>query len=325
MITLTDVRKVYRTRNGDVTALNGINLHIPAGQIHGIVGESGAGKSTLIRCLTALENPTSGSVTVDGQELSSLNERQRQLARRNIGMVFQHVNLLDARTAAANIAYPLAVSGVPRTERKERVAQLLELVGLSGRGDSYPAQLSGGQRQRVGIARALATNPKVLLCDEPTSALDGATTRQILDLIRSLRDSLGITVVIITHEPAVVREICDAATLLSLGNIAESGSLTSIVLNAHSELAHSLIPLPPVPVPAGSTELLVYGGGTESEVAHALHAIATDPISRVVSGTIETIGAARVGRWSLEVPDGDVDGVVQRLENVGLAVQRGRQ
>ena len=171
MIDLTGVSKVYPVKNGgQVVALDGVNLHVDRGSIHGIVGRSGAGKSTLIRCLTALEKPTDGHIVVDGLDLSTLSGSALRAARRR--MVFQAANLLDARTAADNIGYPLKLAGVPRAQRRERVEELLELVGLEGRGDSYPSQLSGGQRQRVGIARALADNPAVLLCDEPTSALD---------------------------------------------------------------------------------------------------------------------------------------------------------
>ena len=181
MITLSEVRKVY----GDVVALDGVDLEIDKGTIHGIVGPSGAGKSTLVRCLTGLDQPTTGTIEVAGQNLSALGEGALRQARRRIGMVFQHVNLLDARTAAENIAYPMRIAGVPAAERRARVQELLDLVGLGNRGGAYPSQLSGGQKQRIGIARALATDPDVLLCDEPTSALDAATTRQILEIGRA--------------------------------------------------------------------------------------------------------------------------------------------
>ena len=226
MIDLTGVSKVYPVKSGgQVVALDGVNLHVDRGSIHGIVGRSGAGKSTLIRCLTALEKPTEGHIVVDGLDLSMLSGSALRAARRRIGMVFQAANLLDARTAADNIGYPLKLAGVPRAQRRERVEELLELVGLEGRGDSYPSQLSGGQRQRVGIARALADNPAVLLCDEPTSALDTESTAQILSLLRHVRDVAGVTVVIITHEMAVVREICDSVTLLGHGQVLQTGPL----------------------------------------------------------------------------------------------------
>ncbi|MBZ2198147.1 methionine ABC transporter ATP-binding protein [Occultella gossypii] len=321
MITLQDLRKVYQTRSGEVVALDGISLEIPQGQIHGIVGQSGAGKSTLIRCLTALERPTTGSVIVDGAEVSALSEALLRQARRRIGMVFQHVNLFEARTAAANIAYPLAIAGVPRAQRAIRVQELLDLVGLGDRGDAYPAQLSGGQKQRVGIARALATEPAVLLCDEPTSALDSTTTRQILRLIRDVRDRLGITVVIITHETSVVREVCDAATLLADGRIVESGPLADVVTRPGSPLSQALVPVPDVGVGDQRALVQVSAGGAQAQIAHALHAIATEPDAHVVAGSIETLGGVRVGRWHLDVADGDRVAVLSRLRAAGLAIE----
>lgn len=245
MIDLTGVSKVYPVKNGgQVVALDGVNLHVDRGSIHGIVGRSGAGKSTLIRCLTALEKPTDGRIVVDGLDLSTLAGSALRAARRRIGMVFQAANLLDARTAADNIGYPLKLAGVPAAKRRERVDELLELVGLAGRGDSYPSQLSGGQRQRVGIARALADNPAVLLCDEPTSALDTDSTAQILALLRRVRDVADVTVVIITHEMAVVREICDSVTLLGHGQVLQSGSLAEVVADPATRLPANWSPCP---------------------------------------------------------------------------------
>ncbi|MEE6271902.1 methionine ABC transporter ATP-binding protein [Georgenia sp. MJ206] len=322
MITLSSLRKVYRTRGGpDVVALDGIDLHVPRGSIHGVVGESGAGKSTLIRCLTALERPTSGTVTIDGHELGALSERELRGQRRRIGMVFQHVNLFEARTAAANVAYPLRVAGVPRAERVRRVAELLDIVGLAGRGDAYPAQLSGGQKQRVGIARALATEPAMLLCDEPTSALDAGTTRQILGLIRDVRDRLGITVLIITHEMAVVREVCDSVTLLDGGRVAQTGTIDEVAGQHGSRLARALIPLPPG-VPAADHAALEVAFGSHLATAHVLATIAALGDDVVVSaGTIETLAGARVGRMRLTVPAGARAGAVARLRDAGLHVE----
>src|SRR5699024_1839410 len=223
-------------------------LHLEPGRIHGIVGRSGAGKSTLIRCLTGLEKPTEGRVEVDGTDIAALEGAPLRAARRNIGMVFQHANLLDSRTAAQNIAHPLEIAGVPRARRQERVRELVELVGLTGREHNHPAQLSGGQIQRVGIARGLAAEPKVLLCDEPTSALDTSTTRQILRLIKDLRERLGITVVII-----VVREVCDTVTLLVDGQVAQSGDLVAVASDPYGPLSSELIPLPPAPTGIDAT------------------------------------------------------------------------
>lgn len=319
MIELTALRKVYPSPDGDVVALDGIDLTVERGTVHGIVGRSGAGKSTLIRCLTGLERPTSGSVTVDGVTISDLPESRLRAARRRTGMVFQHVNLLDSRTIAANVAYPLEVAGVRRPQRTARVAELLDLVGLGDRASAHPAQLSGGQKQRVGIARALATEPAVLLCDEPTSALDVATTRQILGLVRDLRDRLGITVVVITHEPAVVREVCDAVTLLEHGRVVQSGALAQVVREVGSPLSRALVPVPDLP-PGGRRRLVeaVYATDTLATAdAFATVAALGDDVE-VVSATVEPLAGVRVGRLIVDTPAARTDEVVARLRAAGL-------
>ena len=311
MIDLTGVSKVYPVKNGgQVVALDGVNLHVERGSIHGIVGRSGAGKSTLIRCLTALEKPTDGHIVVDGRDLSALAGADLRAARRRIGMVFQAANLLDARTAAENIGYPLKLAGVPKVKRNQRVDELLELVGLEGRGSSYPSQLSGGQRQRVGIARALADEPAVLLCDEPTSALDTESTAQILALLRRVRDVAGVTVVIITHEMAVVREICDSVTLLGHGQVLQTGSLEEVVADPATPLARELVPMPvvdtaDVPADAGSGVVLLDvvftshpGVPTGATVLHLASSMGAD----VTAGTFESLGSVQVGRLALTVP-----------------------
>jgi D-methionine transport system ATP-binding protein len=304
VITLDGLTKVFPAPGGGdpVVALGGIDLHLEPGRVHGIVGRSGAGKSTLIRCLTGLEKPTTGRVEVDGTDIAALEGAQLRAARRNIGMVFQHANLLDSRTAAQNIAHPLEIAGVPRAERQQRVAELVELVGLSGREHNHPAQLSGGQIQRVGIARGLAAEPKVLLCDEPTSALDGATTHQILELISDLRERLGITVVIITHEMAVVREVCDTVTLLQDGRVVQTGSLLEVAGDPHGPLSGELIPLPPAPT--GIDALLVncdYGETGRLRSSEDLVRLAAQHGARasIVAGIIETISGRQVGRVQL--------------------------
>jgi len=322
VISLTDLRKVYRGRGGrEVVALDGIDLHVPRGAIHGIVGESGAGKSTLIRCLTALERPTSGTVSIDGVPLAGLGERELRRQRRRIGMVFQHVNLLEARTAAANVAYPLRVARVPRERRDQRVRELLDLVGLSDRADAYPVQLSGGQKQRVGIARALAAEPAVLLCDEPTSALDSDTTRQILGLIRDVRDRLGITVLIITHEMAVVREVCDSVSLLDHGRVAQHGPIDAVAGDHGTRLARALVPLPPEPREEGRAALELSFGG-EVSTARVLAAVAAlGEEADVSAGTIETLAGTRVGRLRLSVPVSAVPAARRALREAGVHVE----
>lgn len=303
MIELKNVSKVYP---GGVSALDSVNLLIPAGEIHGIVGRSGAGKSTLIRCLTGLDRATGGEIRIDGRDLTTARGADLVQARRSIGMVFQHVNLLDSRTAAKNIAHPLEIARVPKAERRRRVAELLELVGLSDRADNYPSQLSGGQKQRVGIARALAAEPRVLLCDEPTSALDSGTTRQILELIRSLRDRLGITVIIITHEMSVVREICDSVSLLDAGSIARTGGLLDVIADRSSPLSKELISLPPTSTMAPGQQLIEVLLTESDQMGHLgdLFSLLSDHglPTRVEAGSIETIQGQQVGRLHIR-PD----------------------
>ncbi|RKR06026.1 D-methionine transport system ATP-binding protein [Kushneria sinocarnis] len=221
MIQLDNVTRIFGQGTAAVRALDDVSLHVPAGSITGVIGTSGAGKSTLIRCVNLLERPTSGCVSVDGTDLTSLAERDLRRARHDIGMIFQHFNLLNSRTVRGNIALPLELMGVTRSDIQARIDPLLELTGLSGRADAWPATLSGGQKQRVAIARALASRPKLLLCDEATSALDPQTTASILTLLRDINDQLGLTILLITHEMEVVRNICDRVALLSEGRIIE--------------------------------------------------------------------------------------------------------
>lgn len=231
MIELQHIDKIYHTSSGDLHALKDINLTINEGEIFGIIGLSGAGKSTLVRCINMLEKPTSGKVIVDGQEMTALGEEQLRKARQNIGMIFQHFNLLSSRTVFGNIAFPLEIQGLDKAAIQKKVEPLLDLVGLKDRVDHYPSQLSGGQKQRVGIARALASDPKVLLCDEATSALDPQTTESILNLLRDINKRLHITIVMITHQMNVVKEICDRVAVIENGEIIEQGSMVDIFTN----------------------------------------------------------------------------------------------
>ena len=317
MITLRDVRKVY----GDVVALDGVSLEVEQGTIHGIVGQSGAGKSTLVRCLTGLERPTSGSIVLAGQEITSLGETGLRNARRSIGMVFQAVNLFEQRTAAENIAYPLEIAGTPKNEIKARVQELLDLVGLGDRGGAYPTQLSGGQRQRIGIARALAAHPEILLCDEPTSALDSATTAQILDLIRDIRDRLGVTVVIITHEMEVVRRACDSVTLLERGLVAESGRISDVVSDPGTRLSHALVPLPPVPDTDDAVIDVFFTSTPGEPTGSAVFALVAELGGDITAGTFESMGETQVGRIALSAPRGDIERLARGLREAGLHVE----
>jgi D-methionine transport system ATP-binding protein len=241
MITLSHITKHFTLGSQTIAALTDVSLHVDAGQIYGVIGASGAGKSTLIRCVNLLERPTSGSVMVDGQDLTTLSERQLIRARRQIGMIFQHFNLLSSRTVSGNIALPLELESLSQTDIKNRVAELLALVGLEDKADAYPANLSGGQKQRVAIARALASNPKVLLCDEATSALDPATTRSILALLKDINRRLGLTILIITHEMDVVKRICDQVAVISQGELIEQDTVSEIFSHPKTPLAQQFI------------------------------------------------------------------------------------
>jgi len=241
MIKLVNVEKTYYSKAGNIAALKKTNLEIKEGTIFGIIGLSGAGKSTLIRCINMLEVPTSGQVFVDGQELTAMSEAQLRKARQNIGMIFQHFNLLASRTVFDNVAFPLEIQGIPRDKIKSRVEELLELVQLSDRGDYYPSQLSGGQKQRVGIARALASNPKVLLSDEATSALDPQTTKSILQLLRDINSRLNLTIVMITHQMEVVKEICDQVAVIENGTIIEEGSMYKVFTEPQQETTKEFV------------------------------------------------------------------------------------
>ncbi|WP_342322121.1 methionine ABC transporter ATP-binding protein MetN [Kosakonia sp. BYX6] len=241
MIKLSNITKVFQQGNRTIQALNNVSLHVPAGQIYGVIGASGAGKSTLIRCVNLLERPSQGSVLVDGQELTQLSEAELTKARRQIGMIFQHFNLLASRTVFGNVALPLELDNTPRDEINRRVKELLDLVGLSDKHDSYPANLSGGQKQRVAIARALASNPKVLLCDEATSALDPATTRSILELLKDINRRLGLTILLITHEMDVVKRICDCVAVISNGELIEQDTVSEVFSHPKTPLAQQFI------------------------------------------------------------------------------------
>lgn len=231
MIDLQGIEKTYYSKHGKIEALKETNLHINAGEIFGIIGLSGAGKSTLIRCINMLEKPTAGRVIVDGKDLTGMGDAQLRKEREKIGMIFQHFNLLATRTVYDNIAFPLEIQGMKKDEIRQKVEPLLELVGLNDRRDHYPAQLSGGQKQRVGIARALASNPKILLCDEATSALDPQTTKSILALIKDINRNLGITIVVIAHQMQVIKEICDRVAVIEHGSIIEQGTLLELFTN----------------------------------------------------------------------------------------------
>ena len=254
MIELQNLSKVYASPAGDVEALRDVSLRIEDGEIFGIIGLSGAGKSTLVRCINLLERPTAGKVLIDGKDLTALPRSDLLQTRRTISMIFQGFNLLEQRSVLKNITFPLEISGVSQSKAKARAQELLEVVGLEDKAAAYPAQLSGGQKQRVAIARALATQPRYLLCDEATSALDPNTTHSILELLRSINQTLGVTIVVITHEMKVIDQICDRVAVIDQSRIAEVGKVSEVFTSPSSDIARELI------LPQGRAAIDTTGG-----------------------------------------------------------------
>ena len=323
MIELKHVSKTFDSGTaGGVDALKDVSLTIEDGDIYGIIGMSGAGKSTLVRCINLLEKPTSGEIIVNGQRLDTMTPAQLRAARREITMIFQRFNLLMQRTCLRNVCFPMELSGVKKAEAEQRARELLELVGLPDKADSYPAQLSGGQQQRVAIARALATHPKVLLCDEATSALDPNTTRQILELIRDINKKLGITVVVITHQMSVVKEICTHVAILDEGRVAESG-LVGTVFAAPKSAAGRRLVFP------GGADAQVYDPAGEKLVRLVFKDAATTSIPmiarlaseegilcNVISASTQKLSETVYGSMMLGIPSNQFDKVVAFLHNV---------
>ncbi|GAA3888612.1 methionine ABC transporter ATP-binding protein [Streptomyces sedi] len=309
MITTTDLTKVYRSRGREVTALDGVSLHVEPGEMYGVIGRSGAGKSTLIRCVNLLERPDSGTVTVDGQDLTALPGprhragRSLRRARTGIGMIFQHFNLLSSRTVRGNVELPLEILGLTRRERARKALELLDLVGLADHAAAYPAQLSGGQKQRVGIARALAGDPKVLLSDEATSALDPETTRSVLGLLRDLNKQLGLTVLLITHEMDVVKAVCDSAALMEHGRIVEAGVVNELLATPGSRLARELFPVAGPVAGDGRTVVdVTFHGENAGQPVISHLARAHDVDVSILGAAMDTVGGRQVGRMRIELP-----------------------
>lgn len=331
MITTTGLTKIYRahrSRGREVTALDGVDLHVREGEVYGVLGQSGAGKSTLIRCVNLLERPTSGTVTVAGQDLTALAGRgpragrELRRARSRIGMVFQHFNLLSSRTVQDNVELPLEILGVSGRERSRKALELLDLVGLADKAKAYPAQLSGGQKQRVGIARALAGEPKVLLSDEATSALDPETTRSILGLLRDLNRQLGLTVLLITHEMDVVKTICDSAALMRGGRVVESGTVPELLATPGSELSQALFPVSGEPSGADRTvvDITFQGEAASRPVISELARTYNIDIS-ILGAAMDTVAGRQVGRMRIELPGRFEENVVP----IGFLREQGLQ
>lgn len=343
MIRLEKVSKTFQSGGGNVEAVREVSLEIGQGEIFGIIGFSGAGKSTLVRCMNLLERPTSGQVIVDGIELTGLEEGKLRQVRRKIGMIFQHFNLLRSRTVYQNIAFPLKKSNLSKPEKDQKILSLLELVGLTDKKDAYPSQLSGGQKQRVAIARALANDPKVLLCDEATSALDPQTTKSILNLLKKVNEELGITIVLITHEMVVVKDICHRVAIMEEGRVVESGEtvevfshpkekITRDFMNTASNISkiyelleseHELTQTKP----GEKLVLLTYSGGNAGEPVISYLAEAFQVKANIIFGNVDILKDQPLGKLVV-ILSGEEENMEQamayiRQRKVNVEVLRG--
>jgi len=310
IIRLKHLGKEFKTANGPVVALDDINLDISRGEIFGIIGLSGAGKSTLVRCINMLETPTSGEVIFEGENLAAMNEREQRKARQSMGMIFQQFNLLAQRNVVRNICFPLEIARTPKAQARKRAMELLKLVGLEERAKAYPAQLSGGQKQRVAIARAVATNPKVLLCDEATSALDPNTTKQILQLIRQINRELGITVIVITHEMAVIEAICDRVAIIDHSHIAEVGNVSDIFSEPKSRIGRQLIlgdAVKNVKFDKSKKIRITFDGRESMEPVIANMILASKVPVNIMYASTRDIGGKAVGQMIVQLPEDETD------------------
>jgi len=322
MIEIKNLCKTYSLTDGSVEALKDVSLSIPDGDVFGIIGMSGAGKSTLVRCINMLERPTAGSVVIDGKDLTKMTEKELRAERQSITMIFQGFNLLMQKNCLRNVCFPLELAGVKKAEATKKAQSLLELVGLPDKADAYPAQLSGGQQQRVAIARALATDPKVLLCDEATSALDPNTTRQILELIRDINKKLGITVVIITHQMSVVKEICSHVAILDGGVVAESGMVGTVFAAPKSAAGRRLV-FPggadaQVYDPAGErlVRLVFKDSKTTSTPMVARLAAEEGIFCNVISASTQSLSEEVYGTMMLGIPSAHFDRAVKFIQTI---------
>ncbi len=326
MIEIRGLSKTFPTADGEFTALKDVSLTIEDGDIYGIVGMSGAGKSTLVRCINLLERPTAGAVVIDGDDMTALPPKALREKRRSISMIFQQFNLLMQRSCLKNICFPMEIAGVSADKARKRALELLEIVGLPDKAESYPAQLSGGQKQRVAIARALASDPKVLLCDEATSALDPTTTRSILRLIQEINQKLGLTVVVITHEMAVVEEICSHVAIMDHGKVAEAGAVADIFQNPKSEAGKRLVYPDGVGAKLEAFHLpkvvrVVFNGGSAYEPLIASLAIDCGVKANILGADTRNIDGKAFGSMLLGLPEDPAEaekalGYIRAQENV---------
>ena len=327
MIQIKDVTKTFVGKDNTVEALKGINLDIHKGEIYGIIGMSGAGKSTLVRCLNFLERPTSGTVLVEGKDLSTLKDSELRKVRTQIAMIFQHFNLLMQRTVLDNICFPMEITNTPRKDAVKRARELLEIVGLTQKELAYPAQLSGGQKQRVAIARALATNPKILLCDEATSALDPTTTKAILALLKEINEKYGITIVIITHEMTVVQEICSHVAIIDEGSLAETGTVEEVFSRPKSKAAKKLVfrgeGKPYEEMRGKRCIRIVFSSNSSYEPVIANMVLACNTPVNILLADTQDIGGVAHGQMILQLPEEEVtaEKMIQYLKNRKLEVE----
>lgn len=334
MIILDQVKKIYKTASGNVTAVDSVNLEIKKGEIYGIIGYSGAGKSTLIRMLNLLERPTEGNITVDGVDLTKISSKELRLARQQIGMVFQHFNLLWSRTVYENIAFSLEIAGVNKSEINPRVLELIQLVGLGGKENNYPSQLSGGQKQRVGIARALANNPKVLLCDEATSALDPQTTDEILDLLVQINHKYHLTIVLITHEMHVIQKICHHVAIMEDGKVVEQGDVLNIFSNpkhhvterfvkqvVNNEESHTTVQTLLNEFPEGKIVLLKYlrDKAEKPFITNVIRQYDVD--INIIHGKVVQTQDGGYGSLYIQLTGNDINPALNYLEEAGVEVE----
>lgn len=311
IIRLEGLGKQFATANGTVTALDDIDLDIRQGEVFGIIGLSGAGKSTLVRCINYLEVPTSGRVIFEGKNLSAMKEKEKRQARQSMGMIFQQFNLLAQRNVLQNVCFPMEIAKVNKADARKRAEELLKLVGLEDRMKAYPAQLSGGQKQRVAIARAMATNPKVLLCDEATSALDPNTTKSILQLLKKINKEMGITVIVITHEMAVIEAICDRVAIIDHSHIAEVGKVSEIFSGPKSDIGRQLILGDAAAQRAtfgNSRQIrIIFDGRESSEPVLANMVLACKVPVNIMHADTRDIEGKAMGHMLLQLPEDEVD------------------
>ncbi|WP_324823852.1 methionine ABC transporter ATP-binding protein [Sinanaerobacter sp. ZZT-01] len=328
IIQINNLTKIYKNGTSEIKALDGIDLTIHRGDIFGIIGMSGAGKSTLVRCMNLLERPTSGEVLFNEMNLAALNDRKLRMVRQKIGMIFQQFNLLMQRTVEKNILFPMEIAGMDRETAKKRVDELLEIVDLTDKKNTYPAQLSGGQKQRVAIARALATNPEVLLCDEATSALDPKTTRAILSLLRDINHRLGITIIIITHEMSVIEEICSHVAIIDESKIAETGTVQDIFSHPKTVSAQRLVHPTNQCVDFGSEKggkhlRIVFNGNSSFEPVIGTMVMSCKCPVNIMFADTKNIDGKAFGQMVIQLPDDEAaaDKMIQFLSTQNVSVE----